>query len=191
MACDLLPFSAHTCFFSFEQLIGQQMIRLQNSISKCLHYHIFSSVLSNGISEAHHAWILSCFGLGVGAWVTIKPIFLGFWLASLVFFVMFRIQLEMPHPLIVSILWCVCTHPIDPIGIHLLHCAHDNERTWTHDAVHDTFVTIAQDASFHVRRKQLHVLPSNIFNFSCWQIDIMFTKDGIRTLVDIVIANPT
>jgi hypothetical protein len=30
-----------------------------------------------------------------------------------------------------------------------------------------------------------------MFNFSCQQVDIVFTKDGIRTLVDIIIVNPT
>jgi hypothetical protein len=30
-----------------------------------------------------------------------------------------------------------------------------------------------------------------MFNFFRQQDDILFTKDGIRTLVDIVIANPT
>ncbi len=69
------------------------------------------------------------------------------------FFVMFQIQLGMPHPPIVNILWCVCTHPINLIGIHLLHCAHGNKHIGTHDAVHNTFATIARDASFHVGRK--------------------------------------
>jgi hypothetical protein len=47
-----------------------------------------------------------------------------------------------------------------------------------------------QNVGFHVGREQLHVLPSTTFNFCCQQIDIMFTKDGIPTLADIVIANP-
>jgi hypothetical protein len=53
-----------------------------------------------------------------------------------------------PHPLIASIPQCVCTHPIDLMGIHLLRCAHGNERTRTHDVIHDTFVAIAQNVGF-------------------------------------------
>jgi hypothetical protein len=76
------------------------------------------------------------------------------------------------------------------MGIHLLHCAHDNEAMGTHDVVHDTFVAIMWDVGFHMGWKQLHVVPSTMFNSSYQQIDIMFTKDGIRTLVDIVIVDP-
>jgi hypothetical protein len=36
-----------------------------------------------------------------------------------------------------------------------------------------------------------HAFPSNMFNSSCQQIDVMFIKDNILTLVDVVIANPT
>ncbi len=39
--------------------------------------------------------------------------------------------------------------------------------------------------------KKLHVLPSTRFNFSCSRVNVLFTKDGIRTLINVVIANPT
>jgi hypothetical protein len=76
------------------------------------------------------------------------------------------------------------------MGIHLSHCVHGNEHIGTHDAICNTFVTIAQDASFHVGRKQLHVLLSTTFNSFCQRIDIMLTKYGIHTLDDIVIIDP-
>ncbi len=50
---------------------------------------------------------------------------------------------------------------------------------------------LPQDVGFHVGWEQLHAIPSTTFNFSCRKIDIVVTKDGICTLVDIVIANPT
>jgi hypothetical protein len=50
--------------------------------------------------------------------------------------------LRLSHLSIASLPLCVCTHPIDPMGIHILRCAHGNERTKTHDAIHDTFVNI-------------------------------------------------
>ncbi len=42
-----------------------------------------------------------------------------------------------------------------------------------------------------MRRKQLYALPWTTFNSFCRQINIVFTKDDICTLVDIVIAYPT
>jgi hypothetical protein len=54
-----------------------------------------------------------------------------------------------------------------------------------------TFATIAQDVGLHMGWKQLYVLPSNTFNYSCWWINIVLTKNGIRTLVDVVITNLT
>jgi hypothetical protein len=55
VTCDLLPPLAPMCFLPFEQLMGQQMVQFQNSISKRLHHHTFSSKLFNGISKAHCA----------------------------------------------------------------------------------------------------------------------------------------
>jgi hypothetical protein len=75
--------------------------------------------------------------------------------------------------------------------IHLLHCVHGNVHTKTHDAIRDTFAAIAWDVDFHVRQEQLHALSLTTFNSFCQQINIVLTKDGIRTLIDIVITNPT
>jgi hypothetical protein len=96
------------------------------------------------------AWILSCFGLGVGSWLTNQLFFLTFQLSSQFFLHHFVCDLDYPHPLIVGFFWCVCTPPINPMGIHLLRCVHGNECTWTHDAIRDTFVAIMWDVGFHV-----------------------------------------
>jgi hypothetical protein len=77
------------------------------------------------------------------------------------------------------------------MGIHFLCCAHDSKHIKTHDAIRNTFATIAQDVGFHVGQEHLHTLPSTTFNFSHQQIDIVFTKDGICTLTDIITADPT
>ncbi len=53
-------------------------------------------MLSNGISKAHHAHILSCFGLGANVWLTFWPIFLNFRLASLIFSLTLWIWLGLP-----------------------------------------------------------------------------------------------
>jgi hypothetical protein len=63
----------------------------------------------------------------------------------------FCTQLGLSHPSIAGIFQCVCTHPIDPMGIHLLHCAHSKEHTKTHDAIRNTFVAIMRDVDFHMK----------------------------------------
>jgi hypothetical protein len=101
-------------------------------------------------------------------------------------------QLGLPHSSIVGILWCVCIHPINPMGIHFLCHVHGNECTKIHDPIHNTFVAIAWNVGFHVGQKQLHVFPSTTFNSFHPRINIVFTKDGIYTLVNVVvIVDPT
>jgi hypothetical protein len=56
--------------------------------------------------------------------------------------------LELSNLSIASFPLCVCTHPIDLMGIHVLHCAHGNEHTWTHDVIHYTFATIVGAIAF-------------------------------------------
>jgi hypothetical protein len=62
---------------------------------------------------------------------------------------------------------------------------------WTHDVIRDTFAAITRDVSFYVGREQLHALLSTTFNSSHQRIDIVFTKNGICTLIDVVIVDPT
>jgi len=86
----------------------------------------------------------------------------------------------------------VCVHIPSTLWVsHFLGCALGNERTKTHDVIHGTFATIVWDVGFHVGQEQLHVLPLNMFNSFRWWVDIVLTKNGICTLVEIVIVNPT
>ncbi len=73
----------------------------------------------------------------------------------------------------------------------ILHCIHGNERTRTHDVVCNTFATMAQDVNFHVGQEHLHTLPSTTFHSFCRWIEIVLTKDGIWTLANVVIVDPT
>lgn len=84
----------------------------------------------------------------------------------------------------------MCTYPIDLICIHFLCCVHSNEHIQIHDVICDTFVIIAHDANFHLGQEKFHVFFLNMFNFSHWWINIVVAKDGICTLVDVVIADP-
>jgi len=150
VACDLLSSLVRMCFLPFEQLIGQQMVQFQNSISKCLHHHNLSNMFFNKISKAHYAQILSSFGLRVHVWLTIWLVFPTFQLSSLIYATTFWTRLGLPHHSIINIFWCVCTCPINPMGIHLLYCTQGNKRMGTHHVAHDTFVAIAWNVGFHM-----------------------------------------
>jgi hypothetical protein len=103
-ACDLLPPLARACFLLFEQLIRQQMVQLQDSISKHLHHHALSNMLFDGTFEAHCAKNLSCSGPGADIWFIVQPVYLAFQLSSLTFCTTLRIQLRVPHSSITYIL---------------------------------------------------------------------------------------
>jgi hypothetical protein len=70
----------------FEQFIRQQMIHLQDFISKRVCHHTLSNMLSNEKLGAHRTQILSCSNLGVGVWFITWPIFPTFRLFSSIFF---------------------------------------------------------------------------------------------------------
>jgi hypothetical protein len=170
VACDFLPPIAQACLLPFEQFIGQQVVRFQDSILECLHHHTLSNMLFDRICETHHAWILSCSNFAVSVRLIVRSTFLA-WLAFLAFQIsspsfsmMLQTRLGLPHLLIASILWCVCTHPINVTSVHLLCHASGNECMGTHDAIQNTFLAIAQDVNFHVGWKQLHVLLSTTFH---------------------------
>jgi hypothetical protein len=77
------------------------------------------------------------------------------------------------------------------MGIHLLHYVHGNKNIGTHDAIRNIFAAIAWNVGFHVGRQQLHAFFSTTFNSSRRWIDIVLIKDGICTLANVVIINPT
>jgi hypothetical protein len=61
----------------------------------------------------------------------------------------------------------------------------------THDVVHDIFVAIVWNVSFHMGQKQLHAFSLTTLNSSHRRVDIVLTKDEICTLVDVLIIDPT
>jgi hypothetical protein len=60
-----------------------------------------------------------------------------------------------------------------------------------HDVVQNVFAAIAKNAGFHVSQEQTHVLLLPTVQFSCRLIEIVLLVDGVHTLVDVVIFNPT
>jgi hypothetical protein len=65
-----------------------------------------------------------------------------FHLCSTIFFITLWTWLGLPHPSIIGIPWCVCTHPINFMGIHFLRYVHGNEHTKTHDAMYNTLLLL-------------------------------------------------
>ncbi len=191
MTCDLLPPPSHACLIPFEQFIEQHMIQLQDSISEHLHHHTISSMFFDGTFEAHHAQILSCYGPRASAWLTSSTslpnlliIFPNF-LHNIWYMTWTTPSFNYRHPLM-----CVHTSHWLYGDWPLMFCSWQWTHIETHDAIRNTFATIGWNIGFHVGQKQLHALLSTTFNSFRQRIDIVFTKDGIHTLADIVIANP-
>lgn len=89
-----------------------------------VHQHTFSSILFYGMSmsiKLVHPFMfrprLMCI-----AHNSMSPIDVLFVKNN--FSIDLRIQLKLPYPSITCLLGCVCIHPIDPLGIHLLRCSH-------------------------------------------------------------------
>jgi hypothetical protein len=77
------------------------------------------------------------------------------------------------------------------MDIHFLHCVHGNNRKKTHDVVHDTFALLCTMLAFMWDENNYMHFPSNMFNSSRRQVNIVPIKDGIHTLINIVIVDPT
>jgi hypothetical protein len=111
-----------------------------------LHDHFFSNIIFYLFFDLHWVRLRSCVRLGAGAWLFICLMIPFYWLASKTFSIALRICLGLPHPLVLGFSHCICGQLLDPIGIHLLHCAHGGERTTSHDVMWDAFVYIVKDA---------------------------------------------
>jgi len=108
---------------------------------------------------------LSCFGPRASIWLIVQLIFPAFQLSSLFFCTSLWTRLGPPHPSIKSIPRCVWTHPIDLMGIHLLHCVHGNERIRTMlqfttplPPLHEMLVS-TWDKNNYMRFLQPHSIP--------------------------------
>jgi len=71
------------------------------------------------------------------------------------------------------------------LSTHLLWCLCRNERIITHDTFQDTIPTIVLESGTHVQREVSHLF----FRYTQWWMDILITKDGFWTLMDVIIAN--
>jgi hypothetical protein len=49
---------------------------------------------------------------------------------------------------------CICSQPLDPMGIHLFWCVHGEKTTISHDVMWDVFVTTTRNVRFHISQAQ-------------------------------------
>jgi hypothetical protein len=77
------------------------------------------------------------------------------------------------------------------MGTHLFHCSHGGEQITSHNTFRDAFAFIMKDVRFHVLHEQIHVLPLPSFESFHWWVNTMLSIDCIRTLIDVVIVDPT
>jgi len=95
------------------------------------------------------------------------------------------------HPWIINLTHYIYGQSLDPMGIHLVCCAHGGERIALHDAIRYAFASIAKDARFHVFLKPNPCSSTPFLQSSSRRVNIVLSIDGIHTLVNVVIANPT
>ncbi len=60
-----------------------------------------------------------------------------------------------------------------------------------HDAIWDAFASIIRGVGFHVSWEQTHILPPPFLQSSLRWVNIVLSIDGIHTLVNVVITDPT
>ncbi len=84
-------------------------------------------------SNSHH----SCSSPSSKTWFIIQLVLLMFCLWLAIYSIALQIQLSVAHLWIINLPHYLCIQSIDPLGIHLLHCAHGNECTKMHGIVCD------------------------------------------------------
>lgn len=82
---ELLPSVVAACLHSFEQFSRRGINQLKETISKKLHDHFFSSIISNMSFNSHRMCFKSCAKLGVGAWLFVCLVIPYFHMPSNVF----------------------------------------------------------------------------------------------------------
>jgi len=92
----------------------------------------------------------SCVKLGGGAGVLSIACLIILLLSLDVFSTLKHIRLGFSHPLVLGVLHYIYSQPLDLMGIHIFCCVHHEKRMALHDVVRGAFVTIAENAIFHV-----------------------------------------
>ncbi len=107
------------------------------------------------------------------------------------FFFALWILLSFPHPLVIGLTHSIYGQSLDPMGIHVVHCAHGEKRTTSSGVIQDALHPLQKMQSLMFFQKQTHVLSPPFFQSSSRRINIVLSIDGIHTLVNVAIADPT
>jgi hypothetical protein len=122
-----ITFSSHMSFFCLNNSLGNKWFNFK--ISFWIVYTIipFSTCSLVRYLKPIMLEILLCSGPKVGAWFTYRLIFPTFLLSSLIFFHNALNVIWIIPSFNCRFCWCVCTHPINPMGICLLHYVPNNK----------------------------------------------------------------
>ncbi len=127
----------------------------------------------------------------MGAWLLTHPIIIFSRMVLDVFSITLCTRLGFPHPLVLKMSYCICSQPLDPMGIPLVQCVHGGERMASHGVVWNAFEVITRDEKFHVSWKHTHVLQCFALQSLHRRINIVLSIDGVRMLAYIIIIDPT
>jgi hypothetical protein len=186
--CDILPPNVQASIPPFEQLLERNRLFSRKHLGKhawaFIFQHRFKVVFQLSLCLAE----ILC-RARFGCLVFCPPSHPMFWDGLWHFLLSTMHRLGLPHPTACGLSQCICGQTINLIGIHLFHYAHGGKCTATHDAIQDSFTSIARNVGFHVLHKQMHVLPMPSLQWSQWQVDIVFTTNGTHILVNVNIVN--
>jgi hypothetical protein len=141
--------------------------------------------------DSHCTHLRSCVGLGVGAWLFAHLVVPPFHLASNIFSFALHTKLGLPHFLALEVTHCICGQPLNHVGTHFFCCSKGGEQTPSHNVVWNAFTSIVKGVGFYVSHEQTHVLLLPSLQSFCQWVDIMLLANGIHTLANIDIINPT
>jgi hypothetical protein len=106
-----------------------------------------------------------------------SPTTLIFCLSSAHFLIALCSCFDLSHFIIVHFAWCQCDHTIDDLDTNLFQCPYKSECTSIHNTLLNIVAAITLESG--------HLFPHHIR----WWMDILITRDGIHTLMDIVIVD--
>jgi len=112
---ERLPLGVVPCVPLFEQLAKRGIDCLKENISKRLHDHSFTNIISNLPSNSHWACLKSCAGLSVGTWLLTRPIITFSCVTLDVFSTVLRTRLGFSLPLVLKVSHYICNPHGDPL----------------------------------------------------------------------------
>jgi hypothetical protein len=113
-------------------------------------------------------------------------------LVSCVFFITLCIRLVYSHPLVLGVSHYICSQLLDPMEIHLFHCTHGGERMALRDPCVRCFCNhcCKRCEISHLAKMDPCLFAPYLISLQ-HQIIIVLLVDGVYTLANVVIIDPT